>query len=167
MIDLNHDIWQELKGGQDTLFDASIVLKKLQEANDPKEINQVLKELWQGLHHEGNLGMASYFALPALVKIAREKKIFNWLFLLICSTIEQQRHLKDNPQLPASLVKYYNQGLDNLKLYVLENMQNEHNKLTQTTALATLATCNGQPKLGKAIQELNDSYVLDEFLLDF
>ena len=167
MIDLNHDIWTQLKGGSDTLFDASVPLKKLLIAEDSKEITQVLNELWNGLHSEGKVGLASYLALPQLVAIAKQKDIYNWLFLLIVSVIEQQRHLGDNPDLPSSLVKYYNQGLDELKEYVLVKMKTEQNKITQTTALATIATCDGQPKLGKAIQELNDSYVLDEFLLDY
>ena len=167
MIDLDHDIWAQLKGGSDALFDASIPLKKLLNAENSKEITQVLKELWDGLHSEGKVGLASYLALPQLVAIAKQKDIYNWLFLLIVSVIEQQRHLGDNPVLPSSLVEYYNQGLDELKEYVLVKMKTEQNKITQTTALATIATCDGQPKLGKAIQELNDSYVLDEFLLDY
>ena len=165
MIDLDHNIWQQLEGANNQLFDASVPLKKILKTNDTKEINQLFQELWNGLHHEGSVGIGSYLALPQIVKVAKEKNIFNWLFLILVSTIEQQRHLGDNPELPSSLVKHYNQGLDELKEYVLLKLNEEHNKLTHITALATIATCNGQPKLGKAIQALNDSYVLDEFLL--
>jgi len=167
MIDLDHEIWQQLEGPHGTPYNAAIPLKQLSEVNDPKEINKILNKLWIGLHFEGRVGLASYLALPQLIAIAKEKNIFNWLLLLIVSVVEQRRHLGDNPELPASLVKYYNRGLDDFKEYVLVKMKDEHNKLTQTTALATIATCDGQPKLGKAIQELNDSYVLDEFLLAY
>ena len=50
-------------------YDASIALKKLEAVESNKEIDEIFKELWNELHHQGNVGEASYAAVTALVDI--------------------------------------------------------------------------------------------------
>lgn len=156
-----------LSGAKNTLYDVSVPLKKLESITDPKELTQIWEELWAELHRGGKVGIASYLAIPQLIRIAKEKSLFSFNFVGICTVIEIQRHLEDNPELPSVFIEYYNKSLDELKTYVLINLQSELNKITHTTSIACLAVCDGNPKLGKAILELGNSYVLDEFLLDY
>ena len=53
-----------------------------------------------------------------------------------------------------------------LKEFVISRMNSEMDETLLLTALSTLATCNGQIKLGKAIINLEPD-VLDEFLERF
>ena len=164
---LTEKIWQDIEGGYKASYDASIPLRQLEETNDPETINKIFEELWDELHHQGEVGLASYLALPQLVRIGKLKGLFNWNLLGLCCVIEQQRHLGENPILPIEFQDYYNQGLKELRQFVLDNLDRELDDTTYTYALSILATCNGQIKLGKAIMELEDNDILEDFFEQF
>ena len=103
-------------------------------------------------------------AVPQLVKIAIKKDLCDWNLFGICSTIEQQRHLGDNPNLPTEFLEYYNNGLSNLKEFVTRKLNSKLDRTTFIVALSTVATCNGNFKLGKAIMEMEDDDILGKFL---
>lgn len=166
-MELTDKIWQNIDGGYKVLYDASIPLRQLEMPNNPEEIQKIFGELWNELHHQGDVGLASYLAVPQLVRIGKLKKLFDWNLLGLCCVIEQQRHLGDNPVLPPEFHEYYTQGLADLKQYVLDNLTQDLDEHTYSIALATLATCRGQAELGKAIIELTDRDVIDEFLSQF
>ncbi|MDN5211915.1 hypothetical protein QQ020_07625 [Fulvivirgaceae bacterium BMA12] len=163
-MELTNKIWKGLEGGYRTLYDASIPLSQLENTDNPKIIDEVWTELWDNLHHQGDVGLASYLAVPQLARIGIKKNLFDWNLLGICITIEQQRHLGNNPELPAKFETYYQKGLDDLKELAIRNLDRELDVTALTIALSTIATCNGQIKLGKAIVEMEDEDLLDEFL---
>ncbi len=164
---LTDKIWQDLKGGYKTPYDVSLPLRKLEQADDPEAIKLIFQELWNELHHQGDVELASYLAVPQLVRIGRSKNLFTWNLLGLCAVIEQQRHLGNNPVLPPEFQHYYEEGLKSLKRFVLENLNRDLDDTTYIIALATLATCSGRIKLGKAIAELEDKSIMDEFLEQF
>jgi hypothetical protein len=166
MITLDDPLWQTLAGGYKIPYDVSIPLKKLENAANAKEIEEVWTALWNELHHQGDVGIASYLAVPQLARIAVSKDLYNWNLLGICSVIEQQRHLGENPQLPAEYQDYYNDGLKVLKHFVITNINRETDDTTFRIAISTLAACAGQIKLSKAIGELEDD-IMEEFLEQF
>lgn len=151
---LNDNLWKTLQGGYKTTYDVSIPLKRLEITNNKEEIGSILDELWNELHHQGDVGLASYLALPQLVRIAKDKGLFDWNIVGLCTVIEQQRHLGNNSPLPQEYSEYYSNGLKELKEFVVSNINSEMDDTLLLTALSTLATCNGQVKLGKAIMNL-------------
>ena len=167
MIDLMDKIWQQIDGGYRTAFDASVPLTLLEAAKDSETITDIWEQLWEELHHQGDVGLASYLALPQLVRIGTQKNLFDWNLLAICSTIEQQRHAGHNPQLPAEFQDYYLKGLSDLRAFAVSNLTKDLDKTTLIMALSAIATCGGQIKLGKAIMEMEDEDLLDEFLQQF
>lgn len=166
-MNLTDEIWQDLEGGYKKPYDVSVPLRQLEQTNDSETIKNIWEELWNELHHQGDVGIASYLAVPQLVRIGKSKNIFDLNLLGLCCVIEQQRHLGDNPTLPIEFQDYYNRGLMDLKQFVLDNMNRELDNTIYTIALSTLATCNGQTKLGKAIMEMEDKDLMDEFLKQF
>jgi hypothetical protein len=163
MITLDDKVWKELKGGYKIAYDVSIPLKQLRNTNNKKEIDKMYEELWNELHHQGDVELASYLAIPQLVNIARQKALFDWNILALCATIEQQRHLGKNPPLPIEYLSYYEKGLAELKNFIITNLDSVNDEITLRAALSALAACNRQIKLSKAIIELSDD-VLDQFL---
>lgn len=163
MITLDDKLWKELKGGYKVVYDVSVPLRKLERSNDKKEINKIYEELWNELHHQGDVELASYLALPQLVRIAKDKKLFDWNVLAICATIEQQRHQEKNPPLPTQYADYYKDGLIELKKFIVDNLVSVDDEITLRSAFSALAACNGQIKLSRAILEMSED-VLDEFL---
>lgn len=91
MLNLDDPKWKELNGGYRTPYDASIALRELEAGEDAWD------ELWQELHHQGDVGEASYAAVPHLVRIAgAASEIDRNLFSLV-ATIEIERHRGGNP----------------------------------------------------------------------
>ena len=164
---LTDKIWSEFQGGYKVPYDVSVPLRQLEQTTDPETIKKIWEVLWNELHHQGDVGLASYLAVPQLVRIGKSKGLFDWNLLGLCNIIEQQRHLGDNPTLPSEFQGYYNQGLEDLKQFVLDNINSNLDDTTYTIALSTLATCTGRIKLGKAIMELEDNSIVDEFLEQF
>jgi hypothetical protein len=158
--------WRELQGGYRIEYDASIPLRQLEAAKDEIEINKIYDELWNELHNQGDVGLASYLSLPQLVRIGKSKGRFDLNLFGLCCVIEQQRHLGQNPSLPKEYTDYYYNGLRELKQFVISNIAAEKDETILRMALAAFATCSGQVKLGKSIMEL-DNDVMDEFLKQF
>jgi hypothetical protein len=163
---LDDEKWKELEGGYRTEYDVSIPLKNLEETDDKETIKKILNELWGELHHQGDVGLASYLAVPQLAKIGKNKGLFDSSLLALCAVIEQQRQLGDNPSLPSEYHGYYENGLMELKQFIISKIGLERDEETLRIALSALATCSGQVKLGKAIIELEGD-VMDEFLEQF
>lgn len=166
-MELTNNLWKTLEGGYKNPFDASILLQQLEHTNDPETIKKIVNELWNELHHQGDVGLASYLSLPHIVRIGKLKGLYDSNLLGLCCVIEQQRHLGNNPNLPIEFTDYYNKGLTDLEEFVLDNINKKLDNTTYTISLAALATCNGQIELGKAIMELEDNTILEAFLNQF
>jgi hypothetical protein len=63
---------------------------------DPRPILQVLEtgddsaawdQLWEELHHQGDVGEASYAAVPHLIRIQAQRSDVNWNLYALISTI--------------------------------------------------------------------------------
>ena len=165
-MDLDNKIWRTLQGGYKMVYDSSRPLKKLKAAGRQEELKVIFAELWENLHHQGNVGTASYLAVPHLVDICIEKKSLDWNFIGLCVLIENGRLEEQNPELPDEFQDYYFEALSKLENYLLINFKNITDQSAIRLTLALFATINGQPKLGRAI-ELLDEDVLPEFLEKF
>lgn len=115
---LEDRLWKELQGGYRIKYDASVPLKQLEAATGDVERNAIYDEL----HLQGEVGLASYLALPRLVRIGKNSAKFDWYLLSLCSAIEQQRHLGDNPPLPPDHKEYYDNGLKELNVSAITNI---------------------------------------------
>lgn len=163
-LDLSDPRWATLEGGyRRTLYDASIALKKFELADNQQAINDIYQELWNELHHQGDVGLASYYSVPHLVRIAIKKQIVDYNILGLVSIIEIQRH-KDNPPLPNALKPNYNKAIEDLADLARLSMSQNWNLDLATTTLAAIALSKGQVKLANAIFSMDSEDVIDEFL---
>src|SRR5687768_15642034 len=72
MLPLDDKRWSSLDGGYRVPFDASVPLRQLEHAEN---LQPIWDELWNELHHQGHVGVASYAAVPHLVRIARARNL--------------------------------------------------------------------------------------------
>ena len=165
-MDLENNIWTNLDGGYKIPYDASVPLKKLRLTNDTELINKIFAELWDNLHHQGDLGLASYFSVPHLVDICIDRKSLDWNFVGLCVLIENRRLTNDNPLLPKKLEQDYFDALIKFEQYLLTNLKSIQDKTTFRWTLSLFATLNGQRELGKAIEQLDED-ILEEFLQQY
>jgi|SRR5436190_2142064 hypothetical protein len=165
-MDLDNRIWATLNGGYKIPYNASRPLKKLRDAIRQEDLEVIFTELWDNLHHQGDVGIASYLAVPQLVSICIIKKSLDWNFIGLCSLIENCRLDGRNPELPPEYQDAYFQSLNEFERYLLLNFKSITDQRALRLTLALLATVNGQPGLGRAI-EILDEGSLPEFLQQF
>jgi ParB-like chromosome segregation protein Spo0J len=73
---------------------------------DPNDVphggdaDSLWEELWNELHHQGDIGEASYAALPQLVHICQTRKLIDWNLFALAATIEVCRRRPPNPPVP-------------------------------------------------------------------
>jgi hypothetical protein len=166
VMDLQDPIWATLNGGYKMPYDVSRPLRKLQGAESRKEMQIIFDELWENLHHQGDVGLASYLAVPQLISICIHKKSLDWNFIGLCVLIENCRVDDRNPELPKEYDEAYFGSLTQFEKYLLLNFKNIVDRTALRLTLALLATINGQPGLGKAL-EILDEGALEEFLKQF
>jgi hypothetical protein len=99
MSELDDPRLAKLKGGYRTSYDARQALQLLWKG----ECAVAWQELWNHLHHQGDVGEASYAAVPHLVRIGKQVCPEDWNLYSLVSIIEVCRHEPGNPPLPEWL----------------------------------------------------------------
>ena len=98
-------------GGYRTPFDPRPSLHNL-ESN--VHVKEAWNELWEKLHHQGDVGEASYAAVPHLVRIYGERKLFDWNTYALVAVIELARGKGKNPEVPEWLNEEYFSAIQDL-----------------------------------------------------
>ena len=92
-------------------FDPRPLLSKL---DTHKCTKAVWHDLWEELHHQGDVGEASYAAVPHLVRIYRKRDAIDWNTYAIVAVIELARDDRKNPEVPKWLERDYFQAIRDL-----------------------------------------------------
>ena len=144
--------WDDLTGGYKTSYNPIEAFYKIKSSN-PIVVKSGFEELWENLHHQGDVGTASYYSVPILIKLCVEEKSLDWNFIGLCVIIENCRHSLDNPILPSAFEVYYNECLLKFETYLLSNFKKIKDEDSLKLTFAFLATNNGYYTLGKALEE--------------
>lgn len=115
-MDLNDSRWSELKGGYRVPYDPRGALRRLAKGEDVT----AWKELWEELHHQGDVGEASYAALPEIVRLHRQRGAADWNTYALAATIEIARRHRRNPPIPAWLQREYRAAWTELESLALK-----------------------------------------------
>lgn len=166
MLNLDDPKWKTFEGGYRTPYDASILLKQFELTSDPEIINSILNELWEELHHQGDVGLASYMSVPHLIRIAKQKQIFNTNLLGLVTVIEIQRQ-KNNPSLFKEYEEDYFNSLKQLIELTSFGFKQDWDLKTASAVLSAIAISKNQSKLGNAILNMDSEDIIDEFLEDY
>jgi hypothetical protein len=167
MIELDDKRWQEFEGGYRTPYDASVALKKLEQASTTQEVDAVFSELWEELHHQGDVGLASYFSVPHIIRVAKEKKLLGFNVFGLIATIEIERH-KDNPKLPKEFEAAYLYSLQvELPELIKLCLADKWDITLASTILSALAVSKGHIDMAEAISKMEDEDLVKEFLENF
>ena len=153
--------WEELEGGYRIPYDPRPMFSKLATGSD---VPVAWEELWNELHHQGDVGEASYAAVTALVDLYSSGRQPDWNLFSLSATIEIERHRKSNPPLPQWLSDDYQRAWRKLAQLAIAKLRFDaiDSNMLQS-ALAVLAIASGGLKLGAMINHL-DSSELDEIL---
>lgn len=153
MLALNDPRWRDYVGGYGLPYDASVALRKLFTAGASEAIWQ---ELWNELHHQGDLGAASYAAVPHLVEFVRTQAKLNWNALALIAVIELER--PKNPPVPAELSHSYFQSIAHLPGVLAAHPDKQWDDLIMQGAAVCIALARGHLNLslGQGLKWLDE-----------
>jgi hypothetical protein len=124
ILSLDDKRWQNLEGGYRTQFDPRPSLSKL---DTRKDTSAAWRDLWEGLHHQGDVGEASYAAVPHIVRVYRKGGVIDWNTYVIVAVIELARDGGKNPPVPKWLEEDYFQAIRDLaKFGAVEVLQTKN-----------------------------------------
>jgi hypothetical protein len=110
-LDFNDERWAGLVGGYRIPYDPRPALRCLEQRTG---VHEAWQELCTELYHQGDVGEASYAAVPHLVRIYEEQGIPDWNTYALIATIEEARQVGKNPDLPTYLCDPYEEAWNSL-----------------------------------------------------
>ena len=160
MIPNDDPRWSLLTGGYRLPYDPRSSLDRLRTDGHDTE---AWKDLWQNLHHQGDLGDASYVAVVVLAKIRETASLSSEHLFSLVSTIEVERHRRTNPQIPQWLAEEYQDAWRVLLEFALGELRVNGNPEVIQSALAVVALAKGLGTVG-ALLWYHDESTLREYL---
>ena len=127
----------------------------------PTATTRPRNELWNELHHQGDLGEVSYLALVELTKIRATQELPSDHLLGLASTIEVERHRRTNPPMPPWLVAEYRGAWQALLEVALEELKVNNDPQIVQVALAAVALAKGLRAVGAAVWYHDDGTLIE------
>jgi hypothetical protein len=146
MLSFDDERWSHLIGGYKTPFDPRPSLQKLESHQD---IATVWEELWEELHHQGDVGDASYAAIPELVRIHRSGSAADWNLYTMVAVIELARTEPHNPELPDWLREDYFRSIQELAQMGAKDILCDNEPDATRAILSVIAIARGLRTHGK------------------
>jgi hypothetical protein len=168
MLPLDDARWKSYLGGYRVPYDAAPSLGRLL-ADGPSEL--LWDELWNELHHQGDVDQASYAAVPWLVEFVKRSSRIEWNALALIATIELERDQHDNPVVSKELSEGYFAAITTLPAVLGAHPDQEWSELVVKSAVACIALARGQRWFARAYFELDHDtasrWFSEEFGWDF
>jgi len=152
-LPLHDPKWDTLCGGYRIPYNPSSALQAIHE---DRGTEAAYNELWQELHHQGDLGDASYAAVPHLKEVIAEQRTVDWNPYALIATIEVAR-LNGNPPVPEWMWQEYENSIKSLTDYALRDLAMTNDSLTIRCLLAAAALSKGVRKVGIILSALDES----------
>ncbi|QND57232.1 hypothetical protein [Mesorhizobium huakuii] len=139
--------WSGLKGGYKVIYDPRPALQKLAVHYTSKS---AWDELWNELHHQGDVGDASYAAVVEIARISEDHAPAYWGAYGLAATIEEARLLDDqNPPVPDWIEPHYSVAWQTLLHLALRDLATSTDDETANCALAVVALRRGRLSLAR------------------
>ena len=152
-MDLDDPRWEKLEGGYRVPYDPRPALRALDRDEDQSE---AWRELWEELHHQGDVGLASYAAASHIVRAYVQRGKLDWNAYQLLSTIELARHAGNNPQLPDDLRSSYEHALQQLSIHGLKELRDAEDHALVRSILALVALQKELLALGRLAWDFNE-----------
>lgn len=140
MLAANDQRWSTLKGGYRTALDPRPLVSKL---DNTESVEEAWSELWDELHHQGDVGEASYAAVPLLIQRYRKARMPDWNTYAIVSIIELARTENRNPELPVWLSEDYFHAIQELAKIGIREIPNAQDPEVVGAILSIVALAKG------------------------
>ena len=158
MLSLDDNRWNNLTGGYRMKCDPRPLLAQL-ESEQTREA--AWRGLWEELHHQGDVGEASYASVPHLVRIHRKSGIVDWNTYAMVAIIELARGKGNNPEVPTWLEEDYLRAIRELaEIGAAETWRTEEPDAVRAT-LSVIAIVKSLRTHGRFLVAYSEDEVLD------
>lgn len=146
LLPLSSKNWKRYRSGYNrVVLDAPQWISELLE-NDFD--NDHWEYLWDELHHQGDVGEASYAVVPYLAKYAEETNSTEWHIWAFPVVVELARLEGNNPDIPEEIRESYFQGIKQLASIAAKIEYWE--EMSAPCMASCLALAKGQPIFARA-----------------
>jgi hypothetical protein len=152
-MDFSDRRWIGLLGGYRVPYDPRDALRRLEEG---KDIEDTWRELWNELYHQGDVGPASYAAVPHLVRIHAMRQAVDWNTYALVATIEEARRDGRNPEIPFDMREAYESAWHDLVNIGLRELQDAEESTLVCSIIGVIAVGKGQFTLGQLAVSLTE-----------
>jgi hypothetical protein len=118
-------------------------------------------ELWEELHHQGDVGEASYASVPHLVRIHRKGGLDAWNTYAIVAIIELARGKGTNPEVPRWLEEDYFRAIRELAEIGTAEISRAEEPDAVRAILGVIAIAKGLRTHGEFLVEYSEDEMLD------
>jgi len=157
MLSFDDVRWSGLRGGYRTPFDPRPLLSRLEAK---KNLDETWHDLWDELHHQGDVGEASYAAVPQLVRIYRQQGVLDWNTYAIVATIELARGTGENPEVPGWLKQSYLDAIRELASLGSEQVSSATRAEDIRVILSIIALARGARTSARFLLEYSEAELL-------
>lgn len=158
MLRLDDDRWNHVTGGYKTPFDPRTLLGLLETCSD---VGTVWQQLWAELYHQGDVGDASYAAVPHIVRIYRQRGVIDWNAYAMLAIIELARTGGKNADVPEWLASDYFEALQTLAETGLAEITRTDDHDTVGAILSIIAITKGLRTHGRFLVEYSEDELLN------
>ena len=152
-MDLDDERWASLLGGYRVAYDPRDALRRLEKGDD---VDAAWEELWRELHHQGDVGEASYAAVPYLVRIHKARAVPDRNTYALSVTIEAARRRRGNPDIPRIMREAYERAWHDLVRIGLLELQAARDPALVSALIGAIATGKGLLTLGRLAVSFSD-----------
>jgi len=158
MLSLDDNRWNDLTGGYSIKCDPRPLLAQL-ESEQTRET--AWHELWEELHHQGDVGEASYASVPHLVRIHRTSGSVDWNTYAIVAIIELARGKAKNPEVPTWLEEDYHRAIRELAEIGVAEIWRTEDPEAERAILSVIAIAEGLRTHGRFLLKYSEDEMLD------
>jgi len=158
MISLEDARWSKVTGGYKMPFDPRPLLRRLETEQDT---TNAWHELWKELHHHGDVGDASFAAVPFLVRIYQERGVIDWNPYAIVAIIELARTEGKNPDVPEWIAEDYFQAIRKLAEIGTKEVMRAEAAAAVCAILSVIAIEKGLRTHGRFLVNYSEAEMID------
>ena len=158
MITLEDGRWSNMTAGYKIPFDPRPLLRRLETESDTTDVWQ---KLWEELHHQGDVGEASFAAVPFLVKTYQKRGVLDWNTYAIVAIIELARNDGKNPGVPRWIADDYFQAVRSLAEIGAREVLQARTAEESRAILSVIAIAKGLRTHGRFLVNYSEDELID------
>ncbi|MGI9235254.1 MAG: hypothetical protein ACR2RD_16600 [Woeseiaceae bacterium] len=157
LLPLDDPKWKDYRGGYNSaVYDLVPFLTKLRSLEMSEKDWNIL---WEDLHHQGDIGEASYAVVPYLTEYAKSARKIAWHVFGFAAIVELERTEHDNPEVPEEIRDSYFASIKELPKIALERGADVWGKDCFECVMACLALSLEYREHARAYLDLTESEI--------